>query len=182
MSNACERIRTRKDRYLKGDLSPRWERRVDRHLVRCSECWERFQVDDPTLCFSRLESPARSEDFWRDWTSTLRAEIDRQARPSVVRGWRLGWVYGLAVPAVVLVAIVAVWLMSRDGSLREGAPRISERGIGRPSPGMVREAGFQLPTLEVPPSSAARVYSWKLEDLNEGTTEVILIFDESIDL
>jgi len=179
---SCDRFREWKDPYLEGTLPPRRERKLDRHLVRCGACWEWFQQGDPVLGFSSLASPDRSEAFWRGWMPALREEIERRGRTPARPGRRPALAYWVAVPAGLLLVLIGGWLLFRTDRFPGGSPARVERPIGRAVPETVRPAGYPLPTLETTPSPDATVYTWHLEGRDEPPTEVILIFDESIDL
>jgi hypothetical protein len=150
------------------------------HLAACRRCRGRAAAD-PSRLFALLRqtSPEAGPAWEPFWASTA----VRAARRSRERRARRAWA---AASAAALVLAGALWL------LRGGAPGVAPLGAAHPvnarrletppeaAPGVV--AASALPTLESIASPGARVVNFKIFGQEDKVTEVILIFDEGIDL
>jgi anti-sigma factor RsiW len=177
----CQQARHLADRFFRGELNSREERNLDRHVAGCSECRTWFGAADPIRMFRNLESPARDGQFWADFWPRVRADIEAPSVPAT--WWSLGWRPAAAIATGVLsVAIlIGVWNLVRDGSTPAEVPLAGRPASGPESSPMVRRTSAP-PTVESYPSADSRVFSFRLEEASGPPTEVILIFDESIDL
>lgn len=179
--------------YLAGTLSRGDERKCDRHLDRCDDCRKRFAQIDPLRIFRQLESPAHSanfanfanfaneEKFWARFWPGIRAEIEKPPSRATFWGFARRPVPAFAF-AFMAVLLIGGWFLLSRPSLPEKPQRRAGsilREDHRPS---VRNASTGLPTIDSLSSPNARVYNFLIEEAGEPPTEVILIFDESIDL
>jgi hypothetical protein len=176
----CQQARGFAGRFFGGELTSREERKLDRHVAGCSDCRSWFGAADPIRIFRNLQSPARDGHFWADFWPRVRADIEA---PSAT-WWSLGWRPAAAIATGVLsVAIlIGVWNLVRNGSTPVEAPVAERPTSAAESPAMVRRTSAPPPTVETYPSSDSRVFNFRLEEPAGPPTEVILIFDESIDL
>jgi len=140
-----------------------------RHLRECAGCRTHLG-SDPSRLFASLRGVAAEpapawEGFWKEAEArVLRAAQARRSR----RAWS-------AAAAAVLLLIGSVWLL-RPGAL---APPPDARLAAGPA---AAGASTPLPTLEAIASPGARVVDFKIFGHQDQFTEVILIFDEGIDL
>ena len=175
----CEQAHARRRPYLDGTLARFEEKRIEHHLVGCTTCWERFRQDDPALRLAAGTPPPRSDEFWNDFWPGIRAAIEAGDTAAARRRtvWSLPVRAAAAVVAVGALA-AAIWLLAPG----DPAPRVAGAGsvAARPS-GPARPAS-QRPTVESYPSARSRVHHFILEETDGAQTEIILIFDESIDL
>jgi len=150
------------------------------HLAACRRCRGRAAAD-PSRLFALLRQT--SPEAGPAWEPFWAATGERAARRSRERRARRAWA---AVSAAALVLVGALWL------LRGGVPGLTPLGAGHPvnarrletlpeaAPGVV--AASAPPTLESIASPGARVVNFKIFGREDKVTEVILIFDEGIDL
>lgn len=177
----CAAVRALQDPYLGGGLAPALERRIDRHLVRCPDCWSRFEAADPSRLFRALEAPPLPDSFWVGfWPRVLEAiRPDRDAFPFRIPRLRPAALLAAGVLLAVLVA--GGWLLGPGRSGRR--PEAARGGPASPSgPGSLRPAAHGLPTIDSPSGPDARIYRFEVRANGDLPTEVILIFDERIDL
>ena len=168
--------------YLAGTLNRGVERRCHRHLDRCDDCRKRFAQVDPLRIFRQLESSARDEKFWDQFWPGIRAEIEKPPSRSTFWGFARRPVPALASAFMAILLLIGGWfLLSRPFFLEQPAKRAGS--ILRENQGSgVRKASTDPPTIDSLSFPDARVYNFLIEEAGESPTEVILIFDESIDL
>lgn len=177
----CERVRSISEPFLRGATTPRQDRRLERHLAECPACREWFGAADPIRIFDNLRPQARDDRFWSDFWPRVREGIET---PAAAPGWwSLGWRPLAAVAAgVASVAIgVGLWSLFRTTKPEPIPLAIRPTAVQERTAG-VRPAAGPPPTVETYPSAKTRVFNFRLEEPSGPPTEVILIFDESIDL
>jgi predicted anti-sigma-YlaC factor YlaD len=175
----CARIRRLADRYFADGLTSREQRKIDRHLIRCPECWDWFDAADPVRIFRNLAPPAGDDRFWADFWPRIRSDIEAPAAPA----WVLGWRPAAAVAAGLLTVAIVVggWALLRDTATTGEVPTAARSVDRAVSSTLVRHTAAP-PTVESLPSADSRVFEFQLQEPSGPPTEVILIFDESIDL
>lgn len=176
----CARARQSADRFFRGDTTSGEERKLNRHLTGCRGCRDWFETADPIRIFRGLETPSRGDRFWADFWPRVRADIEATVAPAA--WWSLGWrpAAALATGILSVAILIGAWNLFRGDSQPDGVP-MAARSAGRQEPpGLVRHTA--MPTMESYPSAESRVFIFRLEEPSGPPTEVILIFDESIDL
>ena len=149
------------------------------HLESCPRCRERLAAD-PSRLFALLRG--RSPDPPPSWEE-VRAALP--ARPAARGGARLApWTWAAASAAALALGL-GLWL-GRPGRLEPELPRLESRAAdpgGTPGfAGGDAVPASAPPTLESIVSPAARVVEFKFFGRQDQVTEVILIFDEGIEL
>ena len=170
--------------FLAGTLNRGDERRCDRHLDRCDDCRKRIAQVDPLRIFRQLESSAHSahdEKFWERFWTGIRAEIEKPSSRDTFWGFARHPVPALA-SAFMAVLLIGGWFLLSRPSLPEQPTRRAGSILRENQGSTVLKASTGLPTIDSLSSPNARVYNFLIEEAGEPPTEVILIFDESIDL
>lgn len=146
-----------------------------RHLASCARC-RALAAEDPSRLFAALRGV--SPEPAPAWERMRGAIAAAPAGAQIARRTRRAW--GAAAAAAILLA-GALWLL-RPGLVgpRPGAGGESPAPAGEEVEGVAHAAS--LPTLESIASPGARVVDFKIFGERDEVTEVILIFDEGIDL
>jgi hypothetical protein len=177
----CSEFRRLHRREVAGELSGRDFRRLDRHRAACAGCAELARQEDPLALFRPLAADRRDEAFWVGLNEAIRAGIREEGRlgpGETLRLLRPAYRVALAAVLVVIVGALALVLPPAlegpGGGEATGAPEVLFTGS---APGAVT-----LPTVESIRSPEATVYEMKVFGEGEQVAELVMIFDEGIDL
>ncbi len=138
------------------------------HVARCAACRGRLAAEDPSLLFSLLGLVAPPPDALERLSERVLAALPPGARgPRLGRGRLVG-----ALAAAIVLAAVLAGVLWRSGA---PAPRGGPAALGRPAD-VARPAAVGFGVEIHAPESA------QLIDLSLGDTQLILIFDEGLEL
>lgn len=153
------------------------------HLSGCPLC-RRVSASEPARLFSILRGsspePAPAWDlFWQQAQARRASEAAERGTPRQQVARR-----GAVAAACTLILAASVWFLRAPAPAggpgsRELAAEIPAAPESGAEPSVVAAS---LPTLESIASPAARVVDFKIFGASDQVTEVILIFDEGIDL
>lgn len=174
MNAACERFRKLHELEAAGELTARQFVRLDRHREACPSCLTLAQHADPLRLFQALAQERRDDEFWMGLNRSLRAGIAEE---------RLQPPQGLLLPAY-RVALAAVLVLGLGLMAVVLSPSLEAPPADPPAvlvtdvaPGEVR-----LPTVEFIQSEAATVYEMTVFGENDRVIQVVMIFDDGIEL
>ncbi len=177
----CQEIAVLLDSYLRGELSEKETRKIERHLARCPRCYKTVCSHEPSKLFSLLAFQEKEEGFWEGLGSQIKAAIEGEKAPV----YRFRWNYRVvaSVAAGLLIALLATfaWLHFHQAEKGEEPSLIAKpwKVSGEvASPEEAEELNNRYPTVEKVESPDLRVYNLVLED----KTNLILIFGSEIDL
>ncbi|MGD8376594.1 MAG: hypothetical protein PVF68_10685 [Acidobacteriota bacterium] len=149
--------------------------RLDAHREACAACAAALRGEDPLALFAALRDRRPVPGLWLGFWDGIRTAIADQAP---VRG--NAPVRGVRRPALA-VAAAAAWVL-----LLGAGAWLGMREIAAPSPSVpavVRlEAAPTVATVESIGSASARIYDMRVIDEDNRVTELVMIFDEGIDL
>ncbi len=172
MTKACERFRKLHELEAAGELTARQFVRLDRHREACPSCLTLAQHADPLRLFQALAQESRDDAFWAGSNRALRAGIAEEGRPGLL----LRPAYRVALAAVLVLALG--WMAGVLAPSLEvppaQPPAVMVTGV---APGEV-----MLPTVESIRSESATVYEMKVFGEQDQVIQVVIIFDDGIDL
>lgn len=161
--------------------------RLDAHREACAACGAALRREDPLAAFASLRDRRPEPGLWLGFWDGIRTAIvdnvpvrdDVPVRDEVpVRGETPA--RGLRRPALA-VAAAAAWVL-----LLGAGAWLGMRELAAPSPSVpavVRlEAAPTVATVESIGSASARIYDMQVIDEDNRVTELVMIFDEGIDL
>ena len=173
MNTACEGFRKLHELEAAGTLTARQFVRLDRHREACPSCLTQAQRADPLRLFQALAQEGRDDAFWTGLNGALRAGIEEGRRE---QGLLLRPAYRVALAAVLVLALG--WMAGvLSPSLEvppEEPPAVVVTGV---APGEVT-----LPTVEFIQSENATIYEMMVFGEEDQVIEVVMIFDDGIDL
>ena len=165
----CQEFRDLLDREGAGDLTGAEFERLEQHREGCDPCAAIQSAADPLAMFATLAE--RQPESWPGLWEGIRDEVQRTP------GWsRLHPAYGLAAAAALVLALGLAALL---GTGPPGAPG------SRSAPVLVALPFASAPTVatvEHIVSPSARIYDMQVIDAENRVTELVMIFDEGIDL
>jgi hypothetical protein len=144
--------------------------RFDDHRESCAECATAFRAVDPLGLFSALAEDRPSPEIAAALEAGLRegiARADRRSRRTAVG-------LGVAAALVLMAGVTALGILP-------GPEAGSSREVGGPAT-LEPMAQIQAPTVESIDSPDARVYEMKVFGEGDRVTQLVLIFDEGIEL
>lgn len=136
------------------------------HVAACRLCRAIWLEADPSRVFALLEGDSVSESALEDLTARINDQIDAvQAEPT---GRRAGYGWASLAASVLLTAVIGGYLISRPdvggGSIVVGTTVEQREEFGGSG-------------IEVMTPADAEVY-----DLTVGDTQIVMIFDERLDI
>ncbi len=176
MNTACEGFRQLHELEAAGELTARQFVRLDRHREACPSCLTRAQHADPLRLFQVLAQESRDESFWTGLNRALRAGMKEGGRPGPAQGLLLRPAYRVALAAVLVLALglmAGVLSPSLEVPPVE-PPAVTVTGV---APGEVT-----LPTVEFIQSEGATVYEMTVFGEEDQVIQVVMIFDDGIEL
>lgn len=182
MSRACAGFERLMRLEASGNLTARQFARLDRHREACAACSARLAEQDPLDLFHRLVEAAPAAEWRAGMWEGIRAGIQEEGRLELGESFRLlrpAYQVGLAAVLALAVGLVALWappVVRSPGPTREVSGRMQRTGLPGDS------AEVPLPTVESISSPGARIYEMKVFGEGDRVSELVLIFDESIDL
>ena len=154
-------------RFTDFDLLGEVERgRVLRHVGECASCRAAWVEVDPSRLFALLDAAPVPEAALDRLTARINDEIDAVEVVTTGRGPRFGWA-SLAASLLLAVAI---------GSYLVTRPDVGG-GAGVAEVVATQEEQFAGGGIEVMTPADADVY-----DLTVGETQIVMIFDEGLDI
>lgn len=177
MTPGCAPFRRLMEIEAAGELTRRQFARLDQHRERCAECADLARAADPLRLFRRLAGDRREPEFWTGMNRGLRAALREEGRLSPSESFRLlRPIYRVAAAAVlVLTAGILALVLAPD--LQPPLP--ADVGIGQV---LGPTAETLDPTVELIRSPEATVYEMKVFGEGDRVTELVMIFDEGIEL
>ena len=165
----CDEFRDLLDREAAGDGTAAEFERLEQHREGCDACAVRRSAADPLAMFANLAE--RQPSSWPGLWEGIRDEVE------TTPGWsRLHPAYGLAAAAALVLALGLGALLG-TGSLqtpgRWDAPVFVELPLA---------SAPTVATVEHIVSPSARIYDMQVIDAENRVTELVMIFDEGIDL
>ncbi len=177
MNTACRPFQKLLDLEASAGLSAREFAQLDRHRESCPECAERFRTADSLHLFQRLADDSRKPEFWSGWDLGLRTAMQEEGRLSLAESFRLlRPVYRVGMAAVV-VLVAGVVALIVPPVLDVPAPAEIRLGAIAAPGGQTLE-----PTVEMIRSPKATVYEMKVFGDGDQVTQLVMIFDEGIEL
>lgn len=177
MNAACEGFRKLHERDASGELTARQFARLDRHREACPACLALARGADPLQVFQALARESRDEGFWTGTNRALRAGIREEGRLGPAESLLLlRPAYRVALAAMLVLALGLV-----AGVLSPSLEVPTEEPPAAVVTGMA--AGeVMVPTVESIQSENATVYEMKVFGEDDQVIQVVMIFDDGIDL
>jgi len=177
MSAVCEGFRELHELETSGELTRRQFVRLDRHREACLSCQAQSQQTEPLRLFQVLAQDGRDDGFWLGTNRALRAGISQEGRLGPSESLMLlRPVYRVALAAVLVLALGVV-AMTLSPSLELAPPESPALVVMGTAPEEVT-----LPTVESIQSEDARIYEMKVFGEEEQVIQVVMIFDDGIEL
>jgi hypothetical protein len=177
MNTACEGFRNLHELEQSGELTARQFARLDRHREACSSCLALARQADPLGLFRVLSQESRDDVFWTGTNRALRAGIREEGRLGPAESLLLlRPAYRVALAAVLVLALGLVAGVLSP-SLEVPPAEAPEAMLAGGAPGEV-----MLPTVESIQSEDATVYEMKVFGEEDQVIQVVMIFDDGIDL
>lgn len=173
MRPTCDDVRLLIERDAAGELTRREFLQLDRHLEGCPSCAARRRRLDPLGAFVALRGRRPADPEWAGLWEGVRAGVQGGARLGLRERLALlrpAWRLAAAAALVVTLGLVALRVAGPAGT----APR--------DLPALPAGDGAALATVESIGSPRARVCDLKVYGEGDQVAEVVLIFDEEIDL
>lgn len=175
MNAACERFRKLHELEAAGELTARQFVRLDRHREACSSCLTLAQHADPLRLFQALAQDRRDDEFWTGLNRALRVGITEEGRLRPPQGL-LRPAYRVALVAVLVLALgLMAGLLSPSLEVPPADPPAVL--VTDVAPGEV-----MLPTVEFIQSEDATVYEMTVFGEDDQVIQVVMIFDDGIEL
>ncbi len=173
MNAACEGFRKLHELEAAGELTARQFVRLDRHREACPSCLTLAQHADPLRLFQALAQESRDDGFWTGLNRALRADIREEGR---ALGLLPRPAYRVALVAVLVLALgLVAGVLSPSLEVPPAEPpAVVETGVAP------REV--MLPTVEFIQSEDAMVYEMTVFGEQDQVIQVVMIFDDGIDL
>jgi hypothetical protein len=160
-------------RFSEGRLASDEAHDLKGHLLQCGECREEAVRKDPLIIFSLLSLRQKEKNFWKDHWERIAASM------SVKRAWP--WRFPLLQPSPVpaaLAAVAVITIMSIVAVLNMGHVEQSVQQLQPVAPYAEKTAlSPQPPIVDTTVQPTARVIT-----LSVGDTDVVMIFDENMDI
>ncbi len=174
MNAACEGFRKLHELEVAGELTARQFVRLDRHREACPSCLTLAQHGDPLRLFQALAQESRDDGFWMGVNRALRAGMKEGGRPGPAQGLLLRPAYRVALAAVLVLGLMAGVLWPSLEVPPADPPAVVVTGV---APGEV-----MLPTVEFIQSEDATIYEMKVFGEENQVIQVVMIFDDGIEL
>jgi hypothetical protein len=146
------------------------------HARGCSACRKRLLAADPARLFALLGLDPIPEHALARLSARVDAVLDEQPGPARRRVRRRAIAFGSMAASLLLAGIFGGYLLDRD--LRD--PAVAAAPLALP------EVAWMEPLGQAPPVAGMQLVSSPGEaqvvDLNIGETQVLMIFDEALDL
>jgi len=182
MKPTCEEVRRLRAREAVGLLTAREFAALDRHTESCSACAERHRQDDPLALFQALAAERQPASFWAGLWSGVRVGVQEEGSLGPLEGLSLlrpSYRAALAALLILGVGLLALVTFELPGTEE---PRLSAEVVPASALGPLTPGAVQMPTVESIESPGARIYDLKLFGEGDEVTELVLIFDEEIEL
>jgi hypothetical protein len=177
MNAACEGFRKLHELEASGELTARQFTRLDRHREACPSCLALARQADPLGLFQTLSQESRDDGFWAGTNRALRAGIWEEGRLGPAESLLLlRPAYRVALAAVLVLALGLVAAVLSP-SLEVPPAEWPEAVVTGAAPGQV-----MLPTVESIQSEDATLYEMKVFGEEDQVIQVVMIFDDGIDL
>lgn len=145
------------------------------HLLRCEKCRKYALGEDPLLIFSLLSLQKKEDRFWKGhWDRIAREVLIGKVWP-----WRIPFLQPSSLAAACTV-VVAVTLISVIAILNIGRREWTAQQIPIPAEYTLSDEAVlasQAPIVDTTMQPAAKVIT-----LSVGDADVIMIFDENMDI
>ena len=172
---ACEDQEVKIKKFIKGNLDRKEALLLKSHVLTCEVCRKLIQQEDPLLLFSLLSLQKKDERFWHGYWEPIREKIALQ------KGWfgRLGFMRPLPAAAILssLLLVTALLLyMIMNQTFYGPAPTVEVLPL---KDGVMEKDVliYPLPVVEGEFTTTANIVT-----LSIGNTDVVMIFDENMDI
>jgi hypothetical protein len=181
----CDEFRKLQALEIADELTARQFARLDRHRAACPGCAAEARRDEPLELFQALAGETRDESFWSGFQQSLHAGMQEEGRLGPSESLLLlRPAYRVALAAVLVLGLgLMAGLLAPD--LEPQAPADGLPGdalAARMFPMDSAGDEIMLPTVESIESDEAMVYEMKVFGENDEVTQLVMIFDEEIDL
>jgi putative zinc finger protein len=142
MSSECRRVREMLPLALLGEMESGASRRMEEHLVRCSDCRE--EADRISRLLGRLaaaEVPDPGPAYWNSFLPRLKGRIAREGIPRALPPAGNRWA---VAASVALLALAAATSLSLRPSPERGSRLALERLAARSDPQALHQALEEL--------------------------------------
>jgi len=161
--------------HLYGDLTPRNERALLRHLQECSKCSEEFETHKATAsAFAKLDMEEPAAGLTASVAAIAAEDIERQKeeRPAL-GGWY--WKPALATAAAATLAVIfVVKFIPTQQAYKEMA--------ASPAPQSMEMAKkVPAPRVADPKVSAPKVAAGRLKEVSQSETSVVIEGESSVE-
>ena len=173
---SCDEARRLMEREQDGRIDAGGFADLDRHLESCAGCSAQREQRDPLAMFRLLSSEVAEEGAWAGLWDGVRAGMQERGQ--------LGLREGLYLPRpVYLVAMAAALVLGVGLVALVGLGPDPDAGADLFSAGPLFPAGSPaVATVESIDSRGARVYEMNVVGDGKQVTQLVMIFDEEIDL
>lgn len=163
------------DRFIEGKLTSPEVQSLKVHLLSCTACRGKAMEQDPLVIFSLLTLQEKERSFWRGYWNRIAGEISA----SKIWRLRLPFLQPSPVPAA-LAALLVITIMSIVAILNVGhVPKTVQKLPARVEYGLTEQASLPAvaPIVDTTVQPTAKVVT-----LSVGDADVVMIFDENMDI
>jgi hypothetical protein len=182
--SACDRFRALAAHEAAGTLTARQFAGLDAHRESCPGCAAEAREGEPLRLFRALRDETREPAFWAGFDHALRAGMQEEGHLGFAESLQLlRPAYRVALAAVLVLGLGLTAGLLAPEFQRQAVPDLD--GSAR----LVQLQDTSLPEGEVLPptvesirSDEATVYEMKVFGEGNEVTQLVMIFDEGIDL
>ncbi|MEW5805809.1 MAG: hypothetical protein AB1756_00385 [Acidobacteriota bacterium] len=171
----CDTIKNLFAKYLRDDLGCDDAVSLRAHLLECHSCLDEAVLKDPLILFSLLSLQEKEETFWEGYWSRISEKITAH------RGWPWSLELFRPIPAAAAIAIILIVTVVSIVSIFTLNPLKRPDGWG---PVTMDYTSDEKPPVLLPEPLVDNVLqpTAKVITMHVGDTDVIMIFDENMDI
>ncbi len=172
---SCDGQNAKVKKFLEGSLMGEETQQLKSHFLQCDVCRKLILRKDPLFIFSLLSQQKKEEHFWNGYWDPIREKI------AVRKKWFewLGFIRPLPATAVLssLLLVTAFFLFIIISQTYFGPVPTVE--VNKPEDEVVEKMVLTSP---LPIVEGNLLPTAKIVTVSVGTTDIVMIFDENMDI